>query len=104
MGRLSNPPSVVETLADQGWSGPRQSRRTLIGATGGHYSGHQGGSPEERGRLSNPVQHRLSEAEIDELVHRYGKGESIDALALRYEVHRTTVMATLVEQALLGGR
>ena len=47
---------------------------------------------EERGRLSNPVQRRLPRAEIQQLIHRYREGASINALARRYEVHRTTVI------------
>ena len=47
------------------------------------------------GRLSNPVQRRLSDAEIDDLIHRYGERASIDALARRYEVHRTTIIGHL---------
>ena len=48
--------------------------------------------PEERGRLSNPVQRRLSRVEIEQLIHRYREGASIDDLARRYEVHRTTII------------
>lgn len=44
------------------------------------------------GRLSNPVQRRLSQAEIEHLIHLYRDGASIERLARRYEVHRTTVM------------
>lgn len=47
------------------------------------------------GRLSNPVQRRLSQAEIEQLVDQYRAGASIEMLARRYEVHRTTVMAHL---------
>ena len=48
--------------------------------------------PEERGRLSNPVQRRLPSTDIDALVGLYRDGSSIDALARRYRVHRTTVI------------
>jgi transposase len=51
--------------------------------------------PEERGRLSNPVQRRLPATEIDALVCLYRDGSSIDALARRYRVHRTTVIHCL---------
>ena len=51
--------------------------------------------PEERGRLSNPVQRRLSGAEIDQLIGRYRDGVSIGDLARRYEIHRTTVIHQL---------
>ena len=47
------------------------------------------------GRLSHPVQHRLSEGQVDQMIHLYRDGASIDGLARRYEVHRTTVMAHL---------
>jgi len=36
-----------------------------------------------------------SKAEVDGLSHRHGEGESIGALARRYEVHRTTVIGHL---------
>ncbi len=48
--------------------------------------------PEERGRLSNPVQRRLQSTDIDALADLYQDGASIDALARRYQVHRTTVI------------
>jgi transposase-like protein len=38
------------------------------------------------------VQRRLSRPEIEQLIHRYRKGDSIDDLARRYGVHRTTVI------------
>ena len=49
-------------------------------------------APEERGRLSNPVQRRLPRAEIEQLIDRYREGDSIDGLARRYGIHRTTVI------------
>ncbi len=47
--------------------------------------------PEERGRLSNPVQRRLLREEVEALIGLYRKGASIDGLARRYAIHRTTV-------------
>jgi transposase-like protein len=47
------------------------------------------------GRLSNPVQRRLSAGEIDELVRLYRDGATIDAVGRRYGVHRTTVIGQL---------
>ena len=38
------------------------------------------------------MQRRLSQAEIEQLIHLYGEGASVDVLARRYEVHRTTVI------------
>ncbi len=66
-----------------------------VGVPEGSDSVHPAGSPEQKGRLSNPVLRRLSDSEIEELTHRYGEGGSIDALARRYDVHRTTVMSHL---------
>ena len=50
------------------------------------------------GRLSNPVQRRLSRAEIEQLIQLYREGLSIDGLARRYEVHRTTVIHHLDQE------
>ena len=38
------------------------------------------------------MQHRLSRAELEALIALYREGASIDGLARRYEVHRTTVI------------
>jgi len=38
------------------------------------------------------VQRRLSRAAVEHLISLYREGAAIDALALRYEVHRTTVI------------
>jgi transposase-like protein len=53
------------------------------------------GDLKEKGQLSNPVQRRLSRGVVRELAHLYEEGASIDALARRYGVHRTTIMAQL---------
>jgi transposase-like protein len=50
---------------------------------------------EEKGRLSNPVQRRLSEATIDDLVSAYLEGSSIDSLAAQSGVNRTTIIVHL---------
>ncbi len=47
------------------------------------------------GRLSNPVQRRLSEGNVQDLVRSYAEGSSIDQLARRFSVHRTTVISHL---------
>jgi len=49
------------------------------------------------GRLSNPAPLRLSRTEIKQLIGHYRAGDSIDTLARRYEVHRTTVMHHLAQ-------
>jgi lambda repressor-like predicted transcriptional regulator len=51
--------------------------------------------PEEKGRLSNPIQRRLPADDIDELVRLYGEGATIDELGRRCGVHRTTIIAHL---------
>jgi AraC-like DNA-binding protein len=48
--------------------------------------------PEEKGRLSNPVQRRLSDADIDDLVRSHREGVPIDSLGRRFGVHRTTLL------------
>ena len=58
-------------------------------------SGTAARPPEQRGRLSNPVQRRLSEAEVGELCHLYCGGASINALARQYKVNRTTIIGHL---------
>jgi transposase-like protein len=55
----------------------------------------EAGDLEEKGQLSNPVQRRLSRSVVDELVHFSEEGASIGALARRYGVHRTTIIAQL---------
>ena len=45
----------------------------------------------EKGRLSNPVQRRLSANDSRSLPESYAKGLSIKDLADRFEVHRTTI-------------
>ena len=56
-----------------------------------------------RGRLSNPVQRRLPSTEIDALVGLYRDGSSMDVLARKYRLHRTTVIHHL-EQAGIARR
>jgi len=51
-----------------------------------------GAVPDQEGRLSNPVQRRLSEHDVNELVRAYLEGPSIEALAARLDVNRTTII------------
>jgi transposase-like protein len=46
-------------------------------------------------QLSNPVQRRLSNADVDDLVRAYRAGSSIDSLAARLGVNRTTIISHL---------
>ena len=47
------------------------------------------------GRLSNPLQRRLCPTDITELIAAYRAGATINELADRHELHRTTVAARL---------
>ena len=49
-------------------------------------------APDQEGRLSNPVQRRLSELAVDDLVRDYLAGSSIDTLAMQIGVNRTTII------------
>ncbi len=91
-GRLSNPPEAVETLPDQGWSSPTAPRDAVDQPSEAPIATAAGGPSEQRGRLSNPVQRRLSDTESDEIVYRYRRGESINGLARELDLHRTTVI------------
>jgi lambda repressor-like predicted transcriptional regulator len=92
LGRLSNPPATLESVPEQGvHTAPPPMRTTSNGLK--RPSELRGpGDPEEKGRLSNRVQRRLSAAEIEQLIRLHPQGASIDALACRYQVHRTTVI------------
>ena len=95
MGRLSNPSEILETIADQGRSGPARRPETVTGPVGGPDSGPSAKGLEQRGRLSNPVQRRLSAADIGDMCHLYSEGRSIDSLARQYEVNRATIITHL---------
>ncbi len=91
-GRLSNPPEIAGTLAGQGSVGPRRPRTAVDRTRDGAAPGAPGAVPEQRGRLSNLVQRRLSETAVDAIVVAHTEGTTIDALASRFEVHRTTIL------------
>ena len=92
-GRLSNPRPVVETLAEQGSVGRQRPRRGVADARTRASECSSGVVPEEEGRLSTPVQRRLSEAAIDDIVRAYIDGASIDSLAASLDVNRTTIIS-----------
>lgn len=94
-GRLSNPPPFVETLAEQGPAGRQRSRKAVADTRNRAPEGSLGSVSEEEGRLSNPVQRRLSESTIDDLVSAYLAGSSIDSLAAKLGVNRTTIISHL---------
>ena len=90
-GRLSNPSGAVESLADQGWSGPARHLGRVVGAAERPDSGLAVGSLEQKGPLSNPVQRRLPNAEIHELIRPYGDGASHAQVAQAFGVHARTL-------------
>lgn len=100
-GRLSNPPPTVRSLSVHG---PRRTDRSDQapgpGDSGASLLASEGGR-NQRGRLSNPVQRRLIDTEIDDLVARYQNGSTIDVLAREFDLHRTTVMDHLDRRGVL---
>ena len=94
----------MDTIADQGRSERRCPPRASQ-ATATQAGTHRRVVPqEERGRLSNPAQRRLPRAEIEQLIDLYRDGDSIDTLAHRYKVHRTTVMHHLAQAGIARRR
>lgn len=94
-GRLSNPLDLAETPAAQG-------SEKIVGSSEGAETArfrrsddHAEGPREEKGRLSNPAQRRLSPTDIDDLISTYQAGATISQLAVDLGIHRTTVAAHL---------
>ncbi len=95
MGRLSNPSEAVKSLILQGSEVTEPSQNGSREVPKQDLRDKSVVSNEEEGRLSNPVQKRLPASIVDDLVNDYIGGSSINALARRYEIHRTTVMTHL---------
>ena len=94
-GRLSNPLDIAETLVAQGSQrigGPREGIET---AQVRPSDDHAEGPREEKGRLSNPPQRRLSPTDLDDLLDAYQGGVTINQLAVEFGIHRTTVAGHL---------
>jgi transposase-like protein len=100
-GRLSNPPRTVGTLTGQGSRRSGRSDQEPETEDSGLVREPLGGVRKQRGRLSNPVQRRLTDAEIDALGARYQNGSTIESLAREFDVHRTTVMDHLERRGVL---
>ena len=94
-GRLSNPLEIAETLAAQRSErivGSSESVETArIRPSGDHAEGPR----EDKGRLSNPPQRRLSPTDLDDLLEAYKAGATISQLAVEFSIHRTTVASHL---------
>jgi transposase-like protein len=119
MGRLSNPPGTLETLAGQGIAGSGETREKPSNQAKDAPNPSGTDDREETGRLSNPSTHsigmrptarasttaeqprpsrtqkRLLRVEVDELIAAYKAGDGVEELAERFGVHRTTVRAHL---------
>ena len=94
-GQLSNPSRAVGTLAGQGSRASEDVGDSLQTVGSESHHGPSSSASEEKGQLSNPVQRRRTDTEIDGLVTRHQAGSTIEALAFEFGVHRTTVMAHL---------
>ena len=94
-GRLSNPREAVRSLPVQGSRRSKRSDKAPETGDSTPVSGPSHGPRNLRGRLSNPVQRRLTETDLDDLVAVYQAGSTIDEIAERFGLHRTTVMELL---------
>jgi AraC-like DNA-binding protein len=94
-GRLSNPPEAIETLAEQGFRASQTARPRSQEQRNGPSEGSSNADRDQRGRLSNPIQRRLSEATVDDVVRDYLAGSSIESLAAQLQVNRTTIISHL---------
>lgn len=94
-GQLSNPRDKLDTLAAQGSEQDGDPQRSPTNTRNGILNELCESPREEKGRLSNPTQRRLSRADIDELVVAYQAGATISQLAADFGIHRTTVAAHL---------
>ena len=94
-GRLSNPLDIAETAAAQGSERIVDSSEGAETARSRRSDDHTEKPREEKGRLSNPAQRRLSPTDIDGLIAAYRAGATISRLAIEFGIHRTTVAGHL---------
>ena len=94
-GRLSNPLDFAETVAAQGFASSHGNAESAESGPGRAPESTQRPPSEEKGRRSNPIQRRLSPTDINELIAAYRAGATTNELADQYEIHRTTIAATL---------
>ncbi len=110
LGRLSNPPEILETVAGQGVRSARQAHEEPPMQAICSSVASESDVEEVPGRLSNPalatdtppslqpphrVQRRLSAADLNDICANYVGGCSIDELARSHRVNRTTVIKHL---------
>lgn len=101
-GQLSNPAQAVRSLAGQGSRSLQDHGAVPEIGLPGPPTGSRSRPGKEKGRLSNPVQRRLTDREVDDLVTQYEAGSTIDTLAQEFKIHRTTVMAHLERRGVPG--
>jgi hypothetical protein len=85
MGRLSNPSTVAEAVLQQGSIARLRSTPAANNTCRQPPKEAVGDFNEEKGRLSNPLQRRLREGDINRLVKLYLSGLTINAIADRME-------------------
>ena len=101
-GQLSNPPDNLETLVAQGSRPVKRRGDVPQSCPPGPPPGSRSHPRKEEGRLSNPVQRRLTDTEVDKLVTQHQGGSTIETLAHDLGIHRTSVMAHLQRRAVAG--
>ena len=99
-GRLSNLLEIAETLAAQGSELIDDSSESVETTQIRPSDDHADRPREEKGRLPNPPQRRLSPTDIDDLIAAYRAGATISQLAVEFGIHRTTVAGHLDRRGL----
>jgi hypothetical protein len=86
MGRLSNPPDLLETLSAQGFAGPADERHKNSNPARRSPGPSKPAGRTNPGQVSNPrrlsVQRRRTSVDVDELVIGYHAGRSLLDLAM----------------------
>lgn len=82
-------------LSDQGLPGPQPSPKLARPPQNRSSARSADRVRDQRGRLSHPVQRRVSESDIKDLISAYTDGAPIDELARHFAVNRTTVIRHL---------
>ena len=114
LGRLSNPPETLATVAGQGVENLAARREELGNQAICSPTASKPDVQETPGRLSNPacagdtppspqpphqVQRRLSASDVQDICQSYVSGSSIDDLARSHGVNRTTIITHLDQRA-----
>ena len=86
-GRLSNPLDIPEIPVAQGSQRIDGSSEGVETTQIRPSDEPSEGPREEKGRLSNPPQQRLSPTDIDDLLEAYRAGAAISQLAVEFGIH-----------------